>query len=226
MENEQSLYFNNEFSKDTEIFTYQYVNQNLDNYREFIIWKESILKKYNKIPKLFNCKNDKIIFYDKENINLNNTLLKCPLCEKFICYYCSYPNVYSNELIYCCSRRAFSKLFSKTKLINEPYYNYNDKIFSKFFYFIPGFNLFGTIAIFFSFLLFQLATKKSKNIGKLEGSKFQNNIYFFILILIMIFLLILPLLIYNTFFIILIIIISIPLKFLPIKYLIIIYDYP
>ena len=50
MENEQSLYFNNEFSKDTEIFTYQYVNQNLDNYREFIIWKESILKKYNKIP--------------------------------------------------------------------------------------------------------------------------------------------------------------------------------
>ena len=228
MENEQNLYFNIEFSKDTEIFTYQYDNQNLDNNREFIIWKESILKKYTITPKLFKCKKDKIIFYDKKNINLNNNRIQCPLCKKFICYYCSYPNASNNDgLVFCCFRRAFFKLFNNSEFRNVAY-NYNcKKILRNFFYFIPGCNLFLTISIFFCLLFLELATKKSKEHvnGQLNGPKIQNNNSYFVTMLIMTFLLCIPLLIYNTFFIILIIIISIPLKFLPIKYLLVIYAY-
>ena len=229
MENEQSLYFNIELSKFTELFTYQYDNQNLDNNREFIIWKESILKKYTKAQKLFKCKNDKIIFYDKKNINLNNNYIECPICKKYICYYCSYPNVSNNDgLVLCCFRRAFFKLFSNSKLRNVAYNDkYKNNILRKFFYFIPGINLFLTILIIFCLLFFDLATKKSKEHinGKLNGPKIQNNNSYFVTILIMIFLLSVPLLIYNTFFIILIMIISIPLKFLSIKYLLVIYAY-
>ena len=185
------------------------------------------LKKYTITPKLFKCKKDKIIFYDKTNINLNNNCIQCPLCKKFICYYCSYPNAVNNDgVAFCCFRRAYFELFSISEYRNIAY-NYNCKnILRNFFYFIPGFNLLFTVSRVFSLLFFELATKKSKEHvnGQLNGPKIQYNKYYVVTILIIYFLLCIPLLIYNTFFIILIIIISIPLKFLPIKYLLAIYS--
>ena len=202
------------------IYNLDYAGQNLDNNKGFENWKKTILNKFGNDVKLFRCNEDKILFYTKyeQYISYPGYFVKCPICKKYICYFCCYS---SHQITYirCCLKRSISIMLfiDGNKYINKS----NNKYPSNYIeYLIPGFNL---VNIFFkinNILFCNVGTKKSKinNNGILKISdKIENEIYIRLIYLIP-FLLFIPFFVLNAYFIIFLFFISIIFKYYPLKY--------
>ena len=214
----------NIFDKNNSEFNYlfylDYVGQNLDNNIHFQKWKKSILNKMGKNSKLFLCIKDKILFYIKyeKYINYPGYLVRCPICKKYICYFCSHSSYEVNN-IKCCIRRSLyialfidAPNFVKNEFVNYSF-NYKESL-------IPGFNLINIFLRINNIIFCTVATKKSKNDknGKLKVSEKIENEAFDRCIYLIPFSLIIPFFIINTYFIITIILISITINDYPLKY--------
>ena len=207
--------------KNETVFKIDYDNQKLDNNIDYKNWKESMLKYYGKNAKLFRCLNDKILFFKKyiDSKSIFNYFQKCPICKKYICYFCSYSSNIKEEVLKCCFRRAII-----TKLIYEvPLYVKNEfKWTCEYFNFlIPGKNFFSIFIVINIFFLFRIASRQSrqnKNVNLEVSDSFKNK--FFLLFIDLTGVLIsIPFIIYNIFFIIFMLLISFQFEFYPIKYM-------
>ena len=207
----------------TSVFNLEYNNQNLNNNIEYQKWKKLMLIQYRDNSKQFKCNKDKILFYSSYNDYINNYSYKskCPVCNNNICYFCSFNN--SNYFyLPCCITNSILKTFfySGLKSLNEPF------IGSNLFFLIPILNIFTIIFAFFKLLYTDLILEKSKNNNNEEYvqyvdlyiKKSKKSILNYILILLIDLFLCIPFIITYNYFIILLIIISIPFKFIPLKY--------
>ena len=224
MENEinfKEIYLDVKDMKNEKFFKIDYDNQNLDNNIDYQNWKESMLQNYGKDAKLFRCLNDKILFFNKyiDSMSIFNYFQKCPICKKYICYFCSYSSNLKEEIIKCCYRRAIITLF----IHDIPIYVKNEFnwTWDNFIFLIPGLNFFSIFIAINEYFLHELASKQSKQNknGKLEVSDSLNNRLFLTFIALTGILIYIPLIIYNIFFIIFMLLISIPFEFYPIKYM-------
>ena len=94
-----------------------------------------MINKYGKNVKFFKCIKDKLFFCIKNK----NYYIKCPLCNRYICYYCSfYTYSEENKWISCCLKRSISEHI----LYNSPNYNGKEFLIENKIFFIPGINLF------------------------------------------------------------------------------------
>ena len=85
---ENNLIENTEISN---IFKLDYINQNVNNNIHFQSWKQSMLEKYGTDAKLFRCTKNGLLFFTS-NLECKKYPFyksKCPLCHKYICYFCS-----------------------------------------------------------------------------------------------------------------------------------------
>lgn len=222
MENEKKNFYciieKNDFDFNY-IYNLDYEDQKLDDNIDFKKWQILVLKKFGNNSKLFRCMKDKILFYAKyENCLLYpGFYIRCPICKKYICCFCSYSSNQSS-FIKCCRRRAINILL----FIDAPHFvnnefnnpsNYKELLF-------PGFNLINIFIRINNILFCTIATKESKkdNIGKLEISDKVENEVFARCIYLIPFALIVPFFIINFYFIFFMIIISIPFNDYPLKY--------
>ena len=91
--NEQSITnidINNE-----NFFELDYEGQDLKTNNKFQSWKKKMINLYGKKSKMYKCIYDNTYFYTS---NIYEGEGECPLCKKYICYYCSL-NEYE-----CCAR--------------------------------------------------------------------------------------------------------------------------
>ena len=211
-----NLYENIENEK---IFKIDYDEQNLNNNIEYQKWKKSMIKYYGKNAKLFRCLNDKILFFNtyNKNINFSSCFIKCPICKDYICHFCSYSS--NNEFNKCCLKREIVTLL----IFRIPEYAKNEFKWTceNFIFLIPGFNFFSLYCVIYEYLVFEVIArlnKQNKN-GELKLLSKENKIYLSLVVLTGI-LIGISFLIFNTFFIIFMILISIPFKMYPIKYMI------
>ena len=214
--------------ENNKIFNFDYENQKLNDNIAFREWKESIITKYGKDSKIVKCLEDKIFFFIKY-IDINekdNYLIKCPICKKYICYYCSFNynfNYYPNpiEEKFCCFKREVSTcIYKASKFIKDDEEIDCDYILIL----IPWLNFLFIIFIIFHFI-FSIGIKTSKQNKNeydeyLKKNIFKDNTYAHSIVVSTSFLLSIPLIVFDIYFILLLIIISIPFKFYPIKYLI------
>jgi len=127
------------------------VNNNI----EYQKWKKIMLKEYGKNSMEFKCNKDKILFYSTYNVCLNEYYYykcKCPICNNYICYFCSFNG---NDMFKkCCIKISFYKSFFYygPTSINEPIEK------SALFMLIPGLNIF-VIVIYFFVLFYPLEEK-------------------------------------------------------------------
>ena len=205
------------------IFKFDYEGQNLEKNALYIQWKNSMLSKYGKDVKLFKCLKDKIYFYATYN-EYNNIYFrqaKCPICKNPICYYCSrFFNDSLNKKASCCLKRKIRFIFLKDSFI---YFNRERDGYFLYF-FIPGWSfLFLFLRIQNSFF-YKLAMKNAKSdengylpiyMYNTEKTDFIFNINFLSCILFII-----PFFIINIYIILFTFIISIPFKYIPLKYII------
>ena len=229
MENEEN---NNEILVKTaedlnRIFKFDYEGQTIEKNKLFIHWKKVMLSKYGKDAKLFKCLKDKIFFYTSYN-EYNNIYFrqgKCPICKNPICYYCSrYYDDFFGEKASCCLERKIKYIFLKDSHI---YINQIDETLFKgyiIYFFIPGWSF---LFLFFRIqnsLFYKLAMKDAKLDEKgylplykynTENADFIFNMNFFLCILLTI-----PLFIINIYIILFTFIISVPFKYIPLKYIV------
>lgn len=210
-------------SQNENIFKLEYANQNIDHNINALKWKKLMLKKYNnnKNLKLFKCQNDNILFYD--NYYENHYLGFCPICQKYICYFCLFPNKQHELNIICCLRR----LIYICLFINGPKYIKRNDLCNAFAIclFIPGFNFF-FIEFYFAMTLTEKVAKKKykKKLLLVEGLEGQAKGYFEGADFLVQLLLFIPFFIFSLDFILILIIFSIPFKLIPIKYCLGIFD--
>ena len=202
----------------TSVFNLEYNDQNVNDNVEYQKWKELMLKECGNNSKQFKCNKDKILFYSRYSEYINDPYYKskCPICNNYICYFCS---CYSKNIyISCCIKNSILKSFF--------YFGPESikKSFNNFITLSPYINIFLMIAFTFKILYLVIITKKSKNHDNIELMQYVNfdknrkhvlNITIVILIDI---LLSIPFTIIYTYFIILLLIISIPFKCIPLKY--------
>ena len=210
-------------SENGNIFKLEYENQNIDHNIKALKWKQSMLKKNNnnKNLKLFKCQKDKILFYD--NYYENHYLGLCPICQKYICYFCLFPNKHHELKIICCLRRLINICF----FINGPKYTKRNDLCNYFCIclFIPGINFFITQFYFTMKLTENVANENHKKNQLLEKSlEEQKKGYFEFAEFLIEITLFMPFFIFSINFILVLIIISIPFKLIPIKYCLGIYD--
>jgi len=206
------------------VFKLQYKDQNVNNNIEYQKWKKLMLKEYGNNSMEFKCKNDKILFYSKYNICLNDFYYKCkcPICNKYICYFCSF-NV-NHEYDLCCTKNGIFKaiFYNGPKSIKKPLEKTN------LFMIIPGLNILIMVMSFFAFFYLGLIKEKSKINNNdetyIDISKNKKYILNTILIISIGLLLSITYLIIYNYLIILLLIISIPFKFAPLKYYIAVVD--
>ena len=160
MENESNLISNFDFVEDN-IFRTEYENQNIHNFKAFKNWKISNIKKYGKDAKLFHCLNDKIYFYApyyKCNENYPYYKVKCPKCNKYICYCCS--SINNDEHFECCmKRRIYACFHIKRKYVNGPVDHLCECCRSSLFYMIPFINMISIIGSIARLLYYQCICK-------------------------------------------------------------------
>ena len=203
------------------VFNLEYNDQNVNHNIEYQKWKKLMLIEYGDNSKQFKCNKDKILFYSSYNDYIKNYSYKsiCPVCHNDICYFCSFNN--NNYNLSCCIKNSILKaiFYSGPEFVKEPF----DE--STLLFLIPILSNFATILSFFKVLYICIIIEKYKNNNDEEYVQYidlanKNKKYylnFIIIILIGIFLSIPFIIIYN-YFIILLIIISIPFKFVPLKY--------
>ena len=222
MENEEILINN------VEIFKLDYENQNLKSNSNYEKFKNNIKKKYGNDAKLFRCKLDKIIFY-YDCSKYPYYTAKCPKCQKFMCYFCSYGRKYTEE--YCCIRNKIYYLFNVDALIFVDKYprqidfaiNIKNVLIILL---IPLINISYIIGFIHSILFYRLLYKKSLLNNQNEDRYVQviTDKSYACCIIIFAFdglgsiLLSIPLFILSIYFFILLILISLPFNFYPLKY--------
>ena len=211
MENDEEKNINLIIKNDltsTSVFKLEYIEQNVNDIFEYQKWKEKMLIELGNNSKQFKCTKDKILFYSAYNdkIKDNYYKCKCPICNNYICYFCS---CYSEDSYYfCCIKNNIFKSFFNfgPEAIKEPFDN------------LHGLYPYLSIFIFFVFILRLLHTEKRTEKPKNRADiQIQHFVYITTPLFMDIFLSI-PFTIIYTYFIILIIIISIPFKFVPLKY--------
>ena len=91
------------------VFKLQYKDQNVSNNIEYQKWKKLMLKEYGNSAMEFKCNKDKILFYSAYNDCLNDFYYKCkcPICNNYICYFCSYNTI--DNFIFCCTKNSILK---------------------------------------------------------------------------------------------------------------------
>ena len=201
-------------------FKYDYESQNLNDNINLLKWKEEIKKKNNNIKnlKLFKCQKDKIFFY---NSYKENYLGLCPICSKYICYFCLFPNTRNdNSEIFCCIKRLIHVCFC----INGPIYIKRNNLCTGFAicFLIPGLNIFMG-GLYMTLIINDIANQKKKKDQILESEYFEEK-YYFIFTIFLYFVLIIPFFVLNFYFILGLILISIPFKFIPLKYYLGVFD--
>ena len=214
-------------------FKLEYHGQKInDKNIEFLKWKKSMLKIYGENAKLFKCLKDDILFYStiKDCKSYPFYRHTCPKCKEHICFYCSkivYESDYYNDKGICCLKRRLKYLFLHDGYIyiNPISKRYHNKYIKAFKYFITPIISFLLLSGTFQRILFErLAFKNGKiNKGKMETyekhlSKYSRHKALIINDCCSIVLSI-PLFVIDIYFIIFILIISIPFKFIPLKYL-------
>ena len=190
-----------------------------DNF-EYQKWKEIMLIELGNNSKQFKCHKDKKLFFSAYNEFINDPYYrsKCPICNNYICYFCS---CYSkNSYISCCIKNSIFKSFFNfgPKAIKKPFEN----IISLY----PYTNIFLLIAFTFRVLYLVIITEKSKNNSNdneelkqyINFDKNRKHVINITIIISMDIFLSIPFTIIYIYFIILLIIISIPFKFAPLKY--------
>ena len=226
---------NNDFES-KNVFKFDYISQKLDNSIEYQNWKQAMQKKYGRNAKQFKCLIDNILFYTSytECRSYPSYKAECPICKKYICFFCSNSIVNENEKdnVICCLRRRIFKLFFYDGLRYIKKININDidkqHILNNntyIIFFIPFLNLGFFIIRIFDFLYFSLASKASKrnNVDKLESNiehleKKSYHIYFIVISNLISLFFCISYFIYSIYFMFFILIISVPFKFLPFKY--------
>ena len=199
-----------------KIFNLDYENQKVDNNKDYEKWKDSMINFYGNDGKLFRCLKDKILFYSGNNGN-SAGFVKCPICNNFICTYCSYSSKFDDEDIMCCFKRVIATIFKYRAQ------KYAEKEFKKncenTIIIIPGCNFFIIYYIFCVIILCSLPSKESKQKkDKLEIPPIFNSTVFILIFVLMGLLLTIPFFNVNVIFLIFIFLISIPIHFYPIKF--------
>ena len=230
MENDQhNIELNeNTSSLGTNIFKPEYEEQKLNNHNiAFLKWKKSMIKIYGEKSMLFKCLNDKIYFYTSYEECKRYPIYqsKCPECGNPICYYCSrYEVDIFGENGSCCLKRKIKCMFNQECYryikgnYNEKYiYTYKQAFIS---FIIPVIHLFILIAqiqgIFYYKIIIRDIKKSKGGIRYYEHLKVYKLVEF-INIGVAIFLVI-PLFFIHIYFIIFLLVISLPFKFIPLKY--------
>ena len=123
-------------------------NQNIKGNIEFLNWKNLYIKKIGNNIKLFKCIKDNILFFTTNSDCKNYPFYqsKCPICNNFMCYFCSRyaKDSYGNGCC-CLIRRVYCLFFQDGVRLINPVDDNNDYIpdiedcFKKFI--VPGFNL-------------------------------------------------------------------------------------
>ena len=128
----------------TSVFNFEYNDQNMNDNIEYQKWKKLMLIEYGNNSKQFKCNKDKILFYSsyKKYINEYCYKSKCPVCNNYICYFCSFNG--NIEYLSCSIKNSIIKAFfySGPKFANEPL----DK--EILFFLIPILNIFTIILSF------------------------------------------------------------------------------
>ena len=151
------------------IFKLDYLNQNYENNTKFIKWNQLMLKEYGNNIKLCKCKIDNILFYISYNKCLEKPPFsgKCPLCNNYICPFCSYSFKKDDYgWRHCCQKRGIYKAFFYFGFKNiknlEPY-SHKDPI--NYLRFIPGLNSLVLFIKIIDILYLDVAIEESKNNG-------------------------------------------------------------
>ena len=200
------------------VFKLQYKNQNVYNNIEYQKWKKLMLTEYGNNSKQFKCNKDKILFYSTYNDCIYYPYYKCicPICNNYICYFCSFNS--NDEFIICCIKNSFFNaiFYYGPKSINEPF----DK--STLFMLFPGLNIFVIVLYFFNFFYIELEKENSKDDNNeekyIDYDKNKKYILNLIIIISIGLLISIPFAIIYNYLIVFLIIISIPFKFIPLKY--------
>jgi len=142
----------------SNVFKYSYENQKLDNNVDFQKWKESMINKYGDRGKIYKCPFNKIYFYtsdEESGIDHMNEGF-CPLCKKWICFFCL--QLIPRDLYNCCLKKKFADMYkSGIKYCNTKIKDYGDYEERALKYFlIPGVNFIFLIGIIFNFSYYKL----------------------------------------------------------------------
>ena len=204
------------------IFKLDYENQNLNNNINYLNWKDSIPKEYGNEAKILKCKKCKILFYSKKEDIITQKpfyLKTCPICKKYICYFCSY---YYNQCynsfndLHCCIKIALYIAF----FISGPEYIKKNEIFDSntLIFLIPIINIMGLFTRAFNICFLYLAKKESKNEGVLKHRDGDLFCLYKLMINLTGIILGIPYFLLDAYQILLLLFISIPFKFYPLKY--------
>ena len=201
----------------TEFYKPDYFGQNLNNNAKFQNWKKEMIIKYGNNFQIILCYNDNIFFYIDKKKNNRMNRYKCPICNKYICFYCLNILVYRED---CCFKSRIKRILfesaERAKYISLRNIDFSILIpFISFLYIIVG---------IYDSLFFKLkrpVTYKKEhelpNIFYLDHLNYYTtyiNVYFGLTLMIPLF----PFIILDTFIIIFLLFISIPFKFYPIKF--------
>ena len=229
MENTNEKIELNEYnsSLNTNIFKPEYEGQELNNNLIFLNWKKSMIKIYGEKAMLFKCLKDKIYFYTfyEECIRYPVYQSICPQCGKQICYFCfrNEKDVFEENGT-CCLQRRIKCMFNQEcyryikPIYKEKYiYSFKEAFIS---FIIPVIHLFTLIAQIQNIFYYNLIVRDIEKAK--EGKRYYNSkVYNYILIINIgiAIILVIPLFFIHIYFIIFILLISLPFKFIPLKYL-------
>ena len=231
MENEQEKFDSYDYNGDIKnnYFMPEFKNQNLKGNTSFLKWNESMKKIYGKNGFLFKCSKDYIFFYRSiEECNRYPLYqVNCPVCKQYICFYCHrYVNDDFKENGTCCLKRKIKCMFNQdcyryiNPIHNEPDINTFTAAFIQFI--IPILHLLVLITQIQGIFYYKLAIKEDKIIDT-SCVRYYDHISVYDKVVILnigiAFLLVIPLFFTHIIFIIAMIIISLPFKFIPLKYI-------
>ena len=216
-----------DIDNDIDIFIPEYKGQNLKNNISFLNWKKLMLIQYGENAKIFKCIKDNILYCTSFNTCISYPIYqsKCPKCKNNICFYCSRNiNDYFNETGTCCLKRKIKCIFYQDcyRYINPIIEEENINSFTEalFLFITPITSLLNYIEHIQGIFYYKLATKESRQYIKVERyfDRLKDISCIEIINVLIQILLLLPLFIIHIYFIIFLILISIPFKFVPLKY--------
>lgn len=209
-----------------KIFKTDFVGQNINKNREFIVWKNKMNIIYGKTDKLFYCSEEGLYFYSSKSISecQPTYTVRCPNCLKFFCYFCSkYIKDNENEndnYVYCCFKRL---ICYKSFRIDENIEDQNYFGVSVILFLIPYISLILIIASFSVSLFYKNTTKNSSYHNYGDHIKNKGNIVFIFFLginILIAVILAIPYILISVAYILIILIISVPLEFIPAKFIV------
>ena len=207
-------------NENSNIFKLEYEYQRIEENIKYQNWKQSMIKMYGKNIKIFECKNDQILFCIYEDIQ--NYFQSCPICKKHICYFCSYTSSEASDISCCLTRTINTALFiSGPSYIEGEYDIFYDKI-----WFFPGAHFLILSMRSENILFHGLASRKSKKAnGLLDVAKANENCFYICMIYIIPIVLTVPFLFFQIFLIFFLFLISIPFDYKPLQYYCGVFDF-